>query len=205
MVLPGPDIDAELIQISATLWQELGLAEFVSLELNNIGSAGDRNAYGQALTAFLEAHASELDDDARRRMHSNPMRVLDSKNTAVQSVLADAPVLADFVSQESCEHFEALLQFLQSLGIEYSINPKLVRGLDYYNNCVFEWTTDQLGAQSAVCGGGATTDWSLSWEAGLPWRPGSPWALSVWFSCWQRLTVSRNLSATGRCLCVDGP
>ena len=87
-------------------------------------------------------------------MHSNPMRVLDSKNEAVQSVLADAPALADFVSQESCEHFEALLQLLQSLGIEYSINPKLVRGLDYYNNCVFEWTTDQLGAQSAVCGGG---------------------------------------------------
>ena len=139
--MPGPDIDAELIQISATLWQELGLAEFVSLELNNIGSAGDRNAYGQALTEFLEAHASELDDDARRRMHSNPMRVLDSKNAAVQSVLADAPALADFVSQESCEHFEALLQLLQSLGIEFAINPKLVRGLDYYNNCVFEWTT----------------------------------------------------------------
>lgn len=152
--MPGPDIDAELIQISATLWQALGLAESVSLELNNIGSAGDRNTYGQALTAFLEAHASELDDDARRRMHSNPMRVLDSKNEAIQSVLADAPALADFVSQESCEHFEALLQLLQSLGIEYSINPKLVRGLDYYNNCVFEWTTDQLGAQSAVCGGG---------------------------------------------------
>ena len=152
--MPGPDIDAELIQISATLWHELRLAEFVSLEINNIGSAGDRSAYGQALTEFLEAHASELDDDARRRMHSNPMRVLDSKNAAVQSVLADAPALADFVSQESCEHFEALLQLLQSLGIEFAINPKLVRGLDYYNNCVFEWTTDQLGAQSAICGGG---------------------------------------------------
>ena len=152
--MPGPDIDAELIQISATIWQELGLLEFVSLELNNIGGAGDRSAFGQALTAFLEAHASELDDDARRRMHSNPMRVLDSKHAAVQSVLADAPALADFVSQESGEHFEALLQLLQSLGIDYEINPKLVRGLDYYNNCVFEWTTDQLGAQSAVCGGG---------------------------------------------------
>lgn len=152
--MPGPDIDAELIQISATLWHELGLVEFVSLELNNIGSAVDRSAYGQALTEFLEAHASELDDDARRRMHSNPMRVLDSKNVAVQSVLADAPALADFVSRESCEHFEALLQLLKSLGIEFAINPKLVRGLDYYNNCVFEWTTDQLGAQSAVCGGG---------------------------------------------------
>ena len=152
--MPGPDIDAELIQISATLWQELDLSESVSLELNNIGSAGDRNDYGQALIAFLKTHASELDDDARRRLHSNPMRVLDSKNEAVQSVLTDAPALADFVSQESCEHFEALLQLLQSLGIEYSINPKLVRGLDYYNNCVFEWTTDQLGAQGAVCGGG---------------------------------------------------
>jgi len=152
--MPGPDIDAELIQISATLWQELDLSDSVSLELNNIGSAGDRNDYGQALIAFLETHASDLDDDARRRLHSNPMRVLDSKNKAVQSVLTDAPALADFVSQESCEHFEALLQLLQSLGIEYSINPKLVRGLDYYNNCVFEWTTDQLGAQGAVCGGG---------------------------------------------------
>ncbi|HBW83261.1 MAG TPA: histidine--tRNA ligase [Gammaproteobacteria bacterium] len=152
--MSGPDIDAELIQISATVWQELGLLEFVKLELNNIGSAHDRCAYGRALTAFLEAHESELDADARRRMHSNPMRVLDSKSAAVQSVLADAPALSDFVSQDSCDRFEVLEQILQSVGINYVIKPNLVRGLDYYNNCVFEWTTEQLGAQSAVCGGG---------------------------------------------------
>ena len=152
--MSGPDIDAELIQVSAALWQELGLLEFVKLELNNIGSALDRGAYGQALAGFLEEHESELDNDSRRRMHSNPMRVMDSKNSAVQSVLAAAPALSDFVSQESCDHFEELKQILQSLGIKYGVKPNLVRGLDYYNNCVFEWTTDQLGAQNAVCGGG---------------------------------------------------
>jgi histidyl-tRNA synthetase len=152
--MAGPDIDAEIIQVSAALWQTLGLTDFVKLELNNIGSADDRKAFGAALTAYLKQHLDALDDDARRRMHTNPMRVLDSKNPSVQAVLTDAPTLKGFVNADSVVHFERLLKLLDGLGIGYKINPRLVRGLDYYNNCVFEWTTDKLGAQGAVCGGG---------------------------------------------------
>jgi histidyl-tRNA synthetase len=150
----GPDIDAEIIQVAAALWQSLGLTDFVKLELNNIGSADDRKAFGSALTAYLEQHLDALDEDARRRMHTNPMRVLDSKNPAVQAVLSESPTLKDFVNADSVIHFDRLLKLLGGLGINYEINPRLVRGLDYYNNCVFEWTTDKLGAQGAVCGGG---------------------------------------------------
>jgi histidyl-tRNA synthetase len=152
--MAGPDIDAEIIAVSAALWQSLGLTDFVKLELNNIGSADDRKAFGSALTAYLEQHLDALDEDARRRMHTNPMRVLDSKNPAVQAVLSEAPSLKDFVNADSVIHFDRLLKLLGGLGINYEINPRLVRGLDYYNNCVFEWTTDKLGAQGAVCGGG---------------------------------------------------
>ena len=150
----GPDIDAEVIQLSSALWQALDLVQYLSLEINNIGSAADRKAYGAALTAFLSARSEQLDDDARRRMHTNPMRVLDSKNPQVQEALQGAPVLQDYVNEDSKAHYQALCSILDALGIAYSENPRLVRGLDYYNNCVFEWTTDQLGAQGAVCGGG---------------------------------------------------
>lgn len=152
--MAGPDIDAEVIQLAATLWAELDLTEFVQLELNNIGSADDRKAYGAALSEFLESKSEQLDDDARNRMHSNPMRVLDSKNPEVQKALLDAPALADFVNEDSQQHYAALQQLLTAAGITFVENPRLVRGLDYYNNCVFEWTTDSLGAQGAVCGGG---------------------------------------------------
>jgi len=136
------------------LWQALDLVQYLSLEINNIGSAADRKAYGAALTAFLSARSDQLVDDARRRMHTNPMRVLDSKNPQVQEALQGAPVLQDYVNEDSKAHYQALCSILDALGIAYSENPRLVRGLDYYNNCVFEWTTDQLGAQGAVCGGG---------------------------------------------------
>lgn len=152
--MAGPDIDAELIQVSASLWKELGLEEFLTLEINNIGSAEDRKRYAAALTAFFVAHADELDDDARNRMHSNPMRVLDSKNPALQEVLTGAPALIDYVSDESIAHYEELKNLLSAVDIEFIESPRLVRGLDYYNNCVFEWTTDSLGAQGTVCGGG---------------------------------------------------
>lgn len=152
--MPGPDIDAEIIQLSAALWQALDLSGFLQLELNNIGSAEDRKRFAADLSGFLQEREQQLDEDARRRMHTNPMRVLDSKNPDVQSALQGAPVLADYVNEESKAHFQELTQILNALGIDFVENSRLVRGLDYYNNCVFEWTTDQLGAQSAVCGGG---------------------------------------------------
>lgn len=152
--MAGPDIDAEVIQLSASLWQDLHLEEYLNLEINNIGSAEDRKRYAAALTAFLVSHAEELDDDARNRMHSNPMRVLDSKNPAVQEALKGAPALQDYVSDESATHYDELKSLLAQVGIEFIESPRLVRGLDYYNNCVFEWTTDSLGAQGTVCGGG---------------------------------------------------
>ena len=150
----GPDIDAEVIQVCASLWQDLGLEKFLTLEINNIGSAEDRKRYAAALSAFLAFHADELDDDARNRMHSNSMRVLDSKNPAVQAALKNAPALVDYVSDESIAHYSELKGLLSLVGIEFVESPRLVRGLDYYNNCVFEWTTDSLGAQGTVCGGG---------------------------------------------------
>lgn len=152
--MAGPDIDAEIIQLSATLWQDLGLTDYLTLEINNIGSSEDRKAYAAALSAFLESRQDQLDEDAVRRMHTNPMRVLDSKNAAVQEILADAPALADYVGETSRAHYQELTSLLAGLGIQFKENARLVRGLDYYNNCVFEWTTDILGAQSAVCGGG---------------------------------------------------
>ncbi len=152
--MSGPDIDAEVIQLSFELWQALDITGYLQLEINNIGSSEDRKTYGVALTTFLENNSEQLDDDARDRMHTNPMRVLDSKNASVQSVLENAPALADYVNEESQAHFDQLKTILDSLNINYIENPKLVRGLDYYNNCVFEWTTQELGAQGAVCGGG---------------------------------------------------
>jgi histidyl-tRNA synthetase len=152
--MAGPDIDAEIIQLSKELWRELGLTDYLTLEINNIGSAADRKTYAAALSAFLETRKESLDEDAIRRMHTNPMRVLDSKNPAVQQILADAPQLSAYVGEESREHYQKLTSLLGVLGIAYKENGRLVRGLDYYNNCVFEWTTDILGAQSAVCGGG---------------------------------------------------
>jgi histidyl-tRNA synthetase len=152
--MAGPDIDAEVIQIAALLWQELGLTPFITLQINNIGSAADRQGYAKALTAFLEQHVDQLDTDARNRMHSNPMRVLDSKNPEMQALLASAPLLTDFVSDESKAHYAALQALLAAAGIAFEENPRLVRGLDYYNNCVFEWVTQELGAQGTVCGGG---------------------------------------------------
>ncbi len=152
--MAGPDIDVEVLQVASTLWKSLGLEEYVQLEINNIGSSADRKAFGAALTQFLAQHEDRLDEDSKRRMHSNPLRVLDSKNPEIQSILVDAPQLADFVSAESKQHFAELQALLQSLGIAYIENARLVRGLDYYNYCVYEWTTEALGAQGTVCGGG---------------------------------------------------
>ena len=152
--LPGPDIDAELILMTARLWRELGMAGEVHLEINSLGSSEARRAYRDRLVAYLEAHEADLDEDSRRRLHTNPLRVLDSKNPAMQDLIEAAPKLMDHLDTESREHFESLCARLDAAGIAYRVNPRLVRGLDYYTRTVFEWVTDRLGAQGTVCAGG---------------------------------------------------
>jgi histidyl-tRNA synthetase len=149
----GPDIDAEVIAMCQRLWDDLGLQD-IRLELNSIGDPTERRGHREALIAHFEAHASELDDDARRRLHSNPLRILDTKNPAMQALVEAAPRLADFLGEASRAHFEGVQSLLRAAGIPFRINPRLVRGLDYYNRTVFEWVTDRLGAQGTVCGGG---------------------------------------------------
>ena len=154
---PGPDVDAELIVMCARLWPELGLDAGpggLRLELNTIGSAEERARHRADLVKHLQANEAKLDADAKRRLHSNPLRVLDSKNPVVQEVAATAPPLAGYLGEASLAHFEGLKKLLAAAGVEFTLNPRLVRGLDYYNLTVFEWTTDALGAQGTVCGGG---------------------------------------------------
>lgn len=152
--IDGPDVDAELIMMTARLWRELGIYEHLRLELNSIGSLDARANYRTALIEFFEQHQEVLDDDAKRRMYTNPLRVLDSKNKDIQAILIDAPKLSDYLDDESQQHFAGLCELLDAAGIEYTVNERLVRGLDYYNRTVFEWITDSLGAQGTVCGGG---------------------------------------------------
>ncbi|MBN3208506.1 histidine--tRNA ligase [Pectobacterium brasiliense] len=152
--LQGPDIDAELILMTARWWRVLGIADHVKLELNSIGSLDARARYREALVAFLEQHKDQLDEDCLRRMYTNPLRVLDTKNPQIQVLLNDAPVLTDYLDDESRAHFEALGELLTQSGIPYTVNPRLVRGLDYYNRTVFEWVTTSLGSQGTVCAGG---------------------------------------------------
>jgi len=152
--LAGPDIDAELILLSWRLWQQLGLQDAVTLELNSLGSSEDRARYRDELVSYLRARFDQLDEDSQRRLESNPLRVLDSKNPQTQALLADAPRLADFLNEDAQAHFSGLRALLDAAGVPYVINPRLVRGLDYYGLTVFEWTTDKLGAQGTVCAGG---------------------------------------------------
>lgn len=152
--IDGPDVDAELIMMTARLWRELGIDKHVRLELNSIGSLEARANYRVALIEFLEQHIDILDEDCKRRMHTNPLRVLDTKNPDVQAILGDAPRLSDYLDEESKAHFAGLCELLDAAGIEYQVNERLVRGLDYYNRTVFEWITESLGSQGTVCGGG---------------------------------------------------
>ena len=152
--LAGPDIDAELILLTARLWKALGIAEHTHLELNSIGSLAARDNYRHALVEFLEQHKDSLDEDCKRRMYTNPLRVLDSKNPSIQELLNQAPKLFDYLDPESKDHFVGLCQLLDANGIKYTVNQRLVRGLDYYNRTVFEWVTNSLGSQGTVCGGG---------------------------------------------------
>ncbi len=154
--LAGPDVDAELILMGRALWRELGLVEgrHYRLEINTLGEAGERRAHRQALVEYFEKHLAVLDADASNRLHSNPLRILDTKNPAMQALVEAAPQLMDFLGAESRAHFDAVCKLLEAAGQPYRINPRLVRGMDYYNRTVFEWTTDHLGSQGTICGGG---------------------------------------------------
>lgn len=151
--IAGPDVDVELIAISARLWQRLGFKD-LRLEINSLGETDTRLRYRAALIEFLEKHESSLDEDSRRRLHSNPLRVLDSKSPTTQAIVADAPSILDFLDTQSRAHLDGTQQGLSDLGIAYVLNPRLVRGLDYYTRGVFEWITSELGAQGTVCAGG---------------------------------------------------
>ena len=149
-----PDAEAELLLLLTRLWQHLGLSEHVALELNTIGSTEARAAYRSALVAYLSEHREDLDEDSQRRLGSNPLRILDSKSPSTQALLDGAPSLEEFLDEESARDFATVRSLLDACGVSYRINPRLVRGLDYYNNTVFEWVTDALGAQGTVCAGG---------------------------------------------------
>ena len=172
----GAEVDAELILMAQALWQEIGLTD-VRLELNSLGQAHERLEHRRALIAHFEHHAEQLDEDAQRRLYSNPLRILDTKNPHMQALVEAAPKLLDFLGAESLAHFKALTDILQTNGVAYSVNPRLVRGMDYYNLTVFEFITDRLGAQGTVCAGGRY-DYLFEQLGGKP-APAVGWALGV--------------------------
>jgi histidyl-tRNA synthetase len=176
---PGPDVDAELILMCRALWRELGLVEGrdLRLEINSLGQTHERRAHRAALVAHFEAHHDLLDDDSRRRLHTNPLRILDSKNPALQPLIEAAPKLIEYLGDGSRAHFDGLRRVLDAAGLEYRVNPRLVRGMDYYNLTVFEWITERLGAQGTVCGGGRY-DPLIEQLGGKP-APAVGWALGV--------------------------
>ena len=173
---PGAEADAEIILLAHALWAELGL-ENVRLELNSLGQPDERRAHRAALIAYLEQHMDVLDEDARRRLHSNPLRILDTKNPAMQALVEGAPRLIDFLGEASLQHFETVKAILDANGVVWSLNPRLVRGMDYYNLTVFEFVTDQLGSQGTICGGGRY-DYLIEQIGGKP-APAVGWALGV--------------------------
>jgi len=173
---PGAEVDAELILLAHTLWQELGIQD-VRLELNSLGQPNERAAHRAALIAHLEAHMDVLDEEAKRRLHSNPLRILDTKNPNMQAVVEAAPKLIDFLGEASLAHFNAVKAILDASGVNYRINPRLVRGMDYYNLTVFEFITESLGSQGTICGGGRY-DYLIEQVGGKP-APAVGWALGV--------------------------
>jgi histidyl-tRNA synthetase len=173
---PGPDIDIELIAFTARLWRELGI-KGLTLKLNSLGTAEARRDYREKLIAYFTQHAAVLDADSQRRLHGNPMRILDSKNPVMQAVVAGAPVLTEYLDAESREHFDAVCATLAAAGIDYVVDPRLVRGLDYYSRTVFEWVTGSTGAQNAVCSGGRYD--GLIAQLGGPATPAVGFAMGV--------------------------
>jgi histidyl-tRNA synthetase len=172
----GPDVDAELIIMSARLWQRLGINR-IKLELNSLGVPESRKRYREALVEYFNGVKSQLDEDSIRRLEQNPLRILDSKNPDMQDVVDAAPVMIDYLDAESAEHFDGLKTLLDSAGVEYTINPRLVRGLDYYSRTVFEWVTDALGSQGAVCSGGRYD--GLVEKLGGRATPAIGWAMGI--------------------------
>jgi histidyl-tRNA synthetase len=152
--MPSPDIDAELILLTRRFWQRLGIGNKLELQVNSLGTGAERAAYRQILTNYLRSRFDRLDQDSQRRLETNPLRILDSKNLDMAPIIAEAPRLMDYLGDESKSHFQTLTEMLTDAGVEYSVNPCLVRGLDYYSKTVFEWVTDRLGAQGTVCAGG---------------------------------------------------
>ena len=172
----GPDVDAEVILMGRALWRELGLQD-VRLELNTLGDPPERAAHRAALVSYFQVHQDQLDEESRRRLHSNPLRILDTKNPAMQALVEGAPKLIDHLRAESRAHFDAVCTALDAVGQPYRINPRLVRGMDYYCRTVFEWITDRLGAQGTVCGGGRYD--GLSESLGGKPAPGIGWGLGI--------------------------
>ncbi|MFD0667303.1 histidine--tRNA ligase [Ramlibacter sp. MAHUQ-53] len=172
----GPDVDAEIILLACALWRELGLTDW-RLELNSLGQPEERRQHRAELIAYLERHADLLDDDAKRRLHSNPLRILDTKNPAMQAMVEGAPRLIDFLGEQSLAHFHGVKAILEANGIPYTVNPRLVRGMDYYNLTVFEFVTDRLGSQGTICAGGRY-DYLIGQIGGKP-APAVGWALGV--------------------------
>ena len=172
----GPEVDAEVILMCRALWRDLGLGE-VRLDINSLGQPDERRAHRAALIAHFEAHAELLDEEAKRRLHSNPLRILDTKNPAMQPLVEAAPQLMAYLGEDSLKHFDALRAMLDAAGQPYRINPRLVRGMDYYNLTVFEWVTDQLGAQGTICGGGRY-DGLMEMVGGKP-APGIGWGMGI--------------------------
>ncbi len=172
----GPEVDAEVILMCRALWQDLGLGE-VRLDINSLGQPDERQAHRAALIAHFEAHRDQLDAEAQRRLHSNPLRILDTKNPAMQPLVEAAPQLMAYLGEASLKHFDALKAMLDAAGQPYRVNPRLVRGMDYYNLTVFEWVTDQLGAQGTICGGGRY-DGLMEMVGGKP-APGIGWGMGI--------------------------
>ncbi len=175
--MPGVDIEAEILMFCYDLWQRLDIIDVVTLEINNLGTADDRLCYSEALKNYLEVHREDLDEDSQRRLDKNVLRILDSKSPQTQEILRNAPQMPDYISAESAESFSAIQKILVSAGIDFEVNTRLVRGLDYYNGLVFEWVTDKLGAQSAVCSGGRYD--GLSKQLGGTDTPGVGFALGM--------------------------
>ena len=173
----GPDVDAEMILMAHRLWQELGIAEHVQLELNSLGQPQERRQHREALIAYFEKHQDMLDEDGRRRLHSNPLRILDTKNPAMQPLVAEAPQLMDYLGEESKAHFEGVKVLLDVNGVRWKFNPRLVRGLDYYNLTVFEFVADKQGSQATICGGGRYDH--LFEMVGAKPAPAVGWAMGI--------------------------
>ena len=172
----GPDVDAELILMSARMWRELGISK-IGLELNSLGTGDARKRYRDSLVDYFSGVKSQLDQDSIRRLERNPLRILDSKNPDLEAVIAAAPVMLDYLDAESADHFDGLRALLDAAGIDYTLNPRLVRGLDYYNRTVFEWVTDALGSQGAVCSGGRYD--GLVEKLGGRSTPAVGWAMGI--------------------------